>query len=246
MVFHVRCFSIIDAIQINTSKYFTAFTNFDWRRSGNVPSSQNAQDAITEFTNSSLRAFTLAELLEATNNFDESTKIGEGGFGKVHKGVIKSLDNPLIGVSVAVKRSKRGKQTNPRGLNPTTTQTQPSWTIEGWFGAGVNGIGVSRQSMVTADWEYTTSGPQCSSGTSRQPDQRRRQKDKIGDFLAGDKRKPRSSCRQPEEGEYLDVEKQSVEIETQERPYAPSGPTHVPPYPAFVKKNLKVIRTLIR
>ncbi|GJW36903.1 serine/threonine-protein kinase PCRK1-like protein, partial [Tanacetum coccineum] len=78
--------------------------------SGNVPSSQNVQDAIPEFTNGSLRAFTLAELLEATNNFDESTKIGEGGFGKVHKGVIKSLDNPLIDVSVAVKRSKRGKQ----------------------------------------------------------------------------------------------------------------------------------------
>ncbi|KAM7465854.1 hypothetical protein LguiB_013416 [Lonicera macranthoides] len=43
--------------------------------------------------------FSFAEILSATNNFDDSLVIGQGGFGKVHKGVI---DN---GASiVAIKR----------------------------------------------------------------------------------------------------------------------------------------------
>ncbi|CAJ1961096.1 unnamed protein product [Sphenostylis stenocarpa] len=45
------------------------------------------------------RYFTLQEIKQATDNFDESNVIGVGGFGKVYKGVI---DN---GTKVAIKRS---------------------------------------------------------------------------------------------------------------------------------------------
>lgn len=59
-----------------------------------------------------LRAFTFAELRQATNNFCRLLKIGEGGFGCVYKGTIKPAEgkdgDPLI---VAIKKlSKDGCQ----------------------------------------------------------------------------------------------------------------------------------------
>lgn len=59
-----------------------------------------------------LRAFTFAELRQATNNFYRLLKIGEGGFGCVYKGTIKPAEgkdgDPLI---VAIKKlSKDGCQ----------------------------------------------------------------------------------------------------------------------------------------
>ena len=48
----------------------------------------------------SCRCFSLSEILTATNNFDDDSVIGIGGFGKVYKG---SIDNGMI---VAIKRLK--------------------------------------------------------------------------------------------------------------------------------------------
>ncbi|XP_057467396.1 receptor-like protein kinase FERONIA [Actinidia eriantha] len=49
----------------------------------------------------SCRCFSLSEILTATNNFDDASVIGIGGFGKVYKG---SIDNGTI--TVAIKRLK--------------------------------------------------------------------------------------------------------------------------------------------
>ncbi|GJZ40412.1 probable serine/threonine-protein kinase PBL19 [Tanacetum coccineum] len=114
MVFPFRCFSMSYVTHDDTSvpgntTFFSVYTSFTERRSGTRPSSQNVPDTIPEYP-TTLRAFKLAELNLATSNFNQSTMIGKGGFGNVHKGIIQSLENPSVDVSVAVKRGKRGPQ----------------------------------------------------------------------------------------------------------------------------------------
>lgn len=46
-----------------------------------------------------VKGFTFAELAKATNDFSADHKLGQGGYGKVHKGVL------LGGVMVAIKRA---------------------------------------------------------------------------------------------------------------------------------------------
>ncbi|KAL3531951.1 hypothetical protein ACH5RR_005472 [Cinchona calisaya] len=100
----------------------SAFTDREVRQSGSELNSQNASDASTESRGrnqfpslserpNNLKVFTFAELKAATKNFSRSTKLGEGGFGCVYKGVIKSSDDPLKRVDVAVKQlGRRGMQ----------------------------------------------------------------------------------------------------------------------------------------
>ena len=47
-----------------------------------------------------VRSFTLEEMATATNNFNDSAEIGQGGYGKIHKG---NLDD---GATVAIKRAQ--------------------------------------------------------------------------------------------------------------------------------------------
>ncbi|KAF8017581.1 hypothetical protein BT93_H2689 [Corymbia citriodora subsp. variegata] len=51
------------------------------------------------------RRFTYADLVSATNNFDEERKLGQGGFGAVYRGYLVGLD-----AAVAVKRISRGSK----------------------------------------------------------------------------------------------------------------------------------------
>lgn len=51
-----------------------------------------------------LRAFSLSELREATNNFNRMLKLGEGGFGSVYKGSIKPPDGQGEPIIVAIKK----------------------------------------------------------------------------------------------------------------------------------------------
>nr|CAD1829511.1 unnamed protein product [Ananas comosus var. bracteatus] len=58
--------------------------------------------------------FPYSELVAATNNFDEAEKLGQGGFGSVYKGFLRSANLP-----VAIKRiSKESKQ----GLKEYTSE----------------------------------------------------------------------------------------------------------------------------
>ncbi|KAI3925175.1 hypothetical protein MKW98_009825 [Papaver atlanticum] len=49
-----------------------------------------------------IKGFTFEEMALATNNFDSSTQVGQGGYGKVYKGVLSD------GTVVAVKRAQEG------------------------------------------------------------------------------------------------------------------------------------------
>lgn len=60
---------------------------------------------------SNLKVFTVPELKSATKSFSRSVMLGEGGFGCVYKGSIKSGDDPNKKIDVAVKQlGKRGVQ----------------------------------------------------------------------------------------------------------------------------------------
>lgn len=91
-------------------------------RSGSELNSQNVSDNSTDSLRrtsfpslsqrpSNLRVFTMSELKSATKNFGRTVMIGEGGFGCVYKGLIKSLDDPYRKIEVAVKQlGRRGIQ----------------------------------------------------------------------------------------------------------------------------------------
>lgn len=115
MVFNFRCFSIgVGARETESDDNFvTAPSRFDLRPSGSAPTSRNVdyiRSGVPSLNgrSSTLRVFTLAELNKATKNFDQSTKLGEGGFGSVHFGTVKRLEHPFDDIRVAVKCGKKG------------------------------------------------------------------------------------------------------------------------------------------
>ncbi|KAI3696745.1 hypothetical protein L6452_29263 [Arctium lappa] len=61
------------------------------------------EESDPQVTNN-LRAFTFSELKAATNNFSRSSKIGEGRFGCVYKGVINSPRDSTKRLDVADKQ----------------------------------------------------------------------------------------------------------------------------------------------
>jgi hypothetical protein len=87
-------------------------------RSGSDFTSLNVSDMSAEsirrtqypsFTDcpSNLRVFSFAELKSATRNFSRSLMLGEGGFGCVFSGIIKTSDKPNERIEIAVKQLNR-------------------------------------------------------------------------------------------------------------------------------------------
>ncbi|CAD6248960.1 unnamed protein product [Miscanthus lutarioriparius] len=102
-------------------------------RSGSDFTSLNVSDMSAEsirrtqypsFTDrpSNLRVFSFAELKSATRNFSRSLMVGEGGFGCVYRGVIKTSDEPSEQIEIAVK------QLNRKGLQASLGQKE--WLTE--------------------------------------------------------------------------------------------------------------------
>lgn len=101
-------------------------TEREMKRSSSEFNSQNASEFSTASSTRSfailsqrhttdLREFTFSELKIATKNFSRSLMIGEGGFGGVFRGVIKSSEDPHRKIDVAVKQlSRRGLQASFR------------------------------------------------------------------------------------------------------------------------------------
>ncbi|XP_059660754.1 G-type lectin S-receptor-like serine/threonine-protein kinase At4g27290 isoform X2 [Cornus florida] len=72
------------------------------RKQGMLPDSQARDEEKME-----LPIFNMNTILEATNNFSDSNKIGEGGFGPVYKGQLKT------GQEIAVKRLSENSKQGP-------------------------------------------------------------------------------------------------------------------------------------
>ncbi|XP_076917791.1 serine/threonine-protein kinase PCRK1-like [Bidens hawaiensis] len=117
MMFSCRCFSFSFGEEIEyETRIETKSTSIDTFYTA-CSDLSHAPDLKTLAENpNNLRVFTVAELKFATNNFCTSSKIGEGGFGSVHRGVVKSLDHPFDKIKIAVKLSNGGLQGHKQWL----------------------------------------------------------------------------------------------------------------------------------
>ncbi|KAG6520633.1 hypothetical protein ZIOFF_017692 [Zingiber officinale] len=96
----------------------TTSTEHDMRRSGSEFNSGDVTDISSGSMGRShypsfsqkpnnLRVFTFSELRNATRNFSRSLMVGEGGFGCVYRGAIKSLEDQNSNIEIAVKQLNR-------------------------------------------------------------------------------------------------------------------------------------------
>ncbi|WRX23708.1 Protein kinase domain - like 10 [Theobroma cacao] len=100
---------------VSTRSMNSIFTDREIGRSGSELNSQNVSGVSNESMGrssfpsmsqrpSNLRVFTVSELKSATKNFSRSVMVGEGGFGCVYKGFLKSPDDSSQKIEVAVKQ----------------------------------------------------------------------------------------------------------------------------------------------
>ena len=95
---------------VEVGRFGSEFTSQNVLNSSSESSRRNYVLSMSERA-SNLRVFTVPDLKSATKNFSRTCMVGEGGFGCVYRGSIKSADNPSQKVEVAVKQlGKRGLQ----------------------------------------------------------------------------------------------------------------------------------------
>ncbi|KAJ7975042.1 Protein kinase [Quillaja saponaria] len=105
---------------VHSSTSTSVLTDRDMKKSDSGFNSQTVSEFSTESSKSfavlsqrpsNLREFTFSELKTATKNFSRSLMIGEGGFGGVYRGVIRSTEVSRKKIDIAVKQlSRRGLQ----------------------------------------------------------------------------------------------------------------------------------------
>ncbi|KAI4981056.1 hypothetical protein ZWY2020_021541 [Hordeum vulgare] len=88
---------------------------------GGSEASPSREGRILEAPN--LRIFTFAELKAATRNFKSDTLLGEGGFGRVHKGWVDEK-------TMSPARSGAGMPVAVKKLNPESLQGVQEWQSE--------------------------------------------------------------------------------------------------------------------
>ncbi|CAN6461504.1 unnamed protein product [Victoria cruziana] len=72
-----------------------------------MESSGRGMPSFSHRPNNCLRVFTYPELRAATRNFSRSLMLGEGGFGCVYRGTLRSAEDPDSRLEVAVKQLNR-------------------------------------------------------------------------------------------------------------------------------------------
>ncbi|KAG7977374.1 hypothetical protein I3843_05G028500 [Carya illinoinensis] len=87
---------------------------FAWRKrtsgKGKRGTVENSESMEREMENSTgPKRFTYIELVQATNNFAEEGKLGEGGFGGVYKGFLRD-SNQFVAVKKVTRHSVQGKK----------------------------------------------------------------------------------------------------------------------------------------
>ncbi|KAL2325377.1 hypothetical protein Fmac_024435 [Flemingia macrophylla] len=99
----------------NTSSWLPLYGNSNTTGTKGTGSGKSVGSGNLAMAQGLCRYFSLQDMMQATNNFDESNVIGVGGFGKVYKGVI---DN---GFKVAIKRSNPQSE---QGVNEFQTEIE--------------------------------------------------------------------------------------------------------------------------